>query len=148
MKDRIIAAIGLLFGTYVFILAGRFAREGSIVDNPALYPRILAGLVIGLSVILFLQSLRSKAGTGEKAFDITKQGALNILVGIGLLFLYVTAMPHVGFIISTAVFSFVSLIYFNASLKQAAIAFLPITLSIYFTFSNLLNVPLPTGPWF
>jgi len=148
LKDRIISIIGLAFGIFVFVLAGGFAREGGITDNPALYPRILAGLVIGLSVLLFIQSLRKKDKPGERAFDITWQGALNMLLGVGMLFLYVAAMPRAGFLISTSVFTFTSLIFFNASLKQTLIAFLPITLTIYVVFYHFLNVPLPSGPWF
>lgn len=148
MKDRIISIIGFAFGVFVFILAGGFAREGGITDNPALYPRILAGLVMAFSALLFIQSLKAKDKPGEKAFDITARGALNMLIGVGLLFLYVTALPHAGFLMSTAVFTFASLIFFNASLKQALIAFLPITLTIYIAFYHLLNVPLPSGPWF
>ena len=149
MRDRIISVLSFAFGLTVFIMANAFARSGEgIIGNPAMYPRILAVAMMVLSVVLFIRSFFTKDEDTHQSFTFTVEGMLNVAIGVSILLAYVYILVPVGFILSTAAFVLISLLFFKASIKQSLILFVPITLSVYFVFATLLNVPLPSGIFF
>ena len=143
MKDYIVGVSGLGLSGYVFFASKAFQRLGSgLSEDPAYYPRILAVLLAAMSIGLLIGALRK-----HNRIEINFNRALLINLGkfMGLLIVYIVLVVPLGFIISTALFSFSIIWLLGGTRKQALIYALPISLLIYVLFSYLLKVPLPKG---
>lgn len=146
MKDYIVSAAAFFLSAFVFISSGSFAdSKGGLSQDPAYYPRILAGILAVMALVLLIQTLRKK-----EAIKISANKGLifNISKVIAALILYIIALNILGFLIATAAFLFGGILLFGGKVKQSAILFLPITLVIYVVFSILFKMPLPKGIFF
>ncbi len=78
----------------------------------------------------------------------------NVLVGIGILLLYLIFLPILGFLPASYAFYFCFNLYLADNrfttkniLSSAALTVVVVT-AFYFIFHNFLEVPLPVGIWF
>jgi len=143
MKDYIVGISGLGLSLYVFVASKAFQKIGlGISEDPAYYPRILAALMAMMSIGLLIGALKKR---GKLQIRINKELLVNLSKFLVVLIAYILIMNPLGFIISTAMFSFSMIWLFGGKKKQAVISALPISLLIYFLFSYLLRVPLPKG---
>ena len=70
MKDYIVALGCLALSLFVYISSQSFADSGKGLDqDPAYYPTLLVGLLVFMSVILLVNTIRNKekiVGKGQK----------------------------------------------------------------------------------
>lgn len=110
--------------------------------GPAFFPRLLAGTLTVLAIILIV---RAGSGRSDPApLPQTRTAQLASL--IGLLVAYAVLMPHVGFLIATPVLlgAVVWLLGLRAWGALVGTA-LGMTAALYFLFGRALHVLLPTG---
>lgn len=79
----------------------------------------------------------------------------NVLVGSGILLLYLIFLPLAGFLPSSYIFYFAFNTYLadearfsTRNLVQSALISIVVVTAFYFIFHDFLGVPLPEGSWF
>jgi len=139
-----IAAVLIMFSILVFILSSGYPvpKSGLAVNA---FPRILASIIIVLSIALIIEALRNKASR-PRCFEGFTKGTKLIMIVIGLLSGYIFILPRLGFMISSIGLMAILLLVFGE--RRRPILFLvPIgfVLGIYIIFQKLAMVPLPKG---
>ena len=138
LTDRLFA-VGLFV---VFLKAYHTAL--SYPPASANYPKMLLTVGMVLCVGMFIQSFFAAQ---QKGTSIAKRDLINLFISLGLMTLYVAAIPVVGYIVSTFVYMMAQMwvlnrkskIWVNFLIVAAIIAV------IYVAFGIFLNVFLPKG---
>lgn len=144
-KSNIISAlVFILLGTYVFFKANTFPKLGGAqVTGPDFFPKILAIILIGLSLILFATTLGNKE---DRAAGFVNPMAKKTYITILSLLIYILLINVLGFIIPTIAILFWLIRYYGmTSLPKIALISVLATLVFYGVFHLLLSVPLPTN---
>ena len=148
-KDLVNGILAAGFGLLVYWQAGRFAEGGaSLSQNPALYPRILAVIVLAIGLILIVRAIMASPRTrGEEARKPADDGNLRkrVVLTAGLLVFYVGAIEILGFIIPTLAFTLATPLCLGTKLRTAVLVSLPVTAVLYVVFFIFFKVPIPSG---
>jgi hypothetical protein len=121
--------------------------------SPATWPRVIVGVLSGLSLIYLVQSLRQgpdaprpEAPKGIGAFLAYWR---NVIWCFVLFSAYLIAIPYVGMLVGGVLFVFALLTALGgvrASLLHAAIALISVG-GMWLVFTYALEVILPRGEW-
>lgn len=146
-KSGIVTAV---FGILYTILS--FNIDRATVGNPnepIIFPLILGILLIVLGFGLYWGEHKKKVALGDKAegkkkFELTYQIKMIGYICI-ISVLYGFLFEKLGYVISTTLFMGALLFAFNGKKKWHVniIVALVFSISIYYSFSSLLSVPLP-----
>lgn len=119
----------------------------AIPSDSKMYPTILlTASYIMVGIQLLVQAVKLKKAEIVK----TQVGAqVKIILPYAVLIVaYLFLLDKIGYILSTLLFSIVSLIYLKLKSKVVMIALsLIMTLLLYFVFTRFLSVILPRGTW-
>ena len=115
-------------------------------DSGAPSPRIIPGVCIVImlvcSVILVIQSLVFKK---EKIVEFDWQNEKPAILLIALLCIYVFLIIKLGFIIASAI-TFIIVLFYSGERKPFIYIFtIALAIGIYFLFSKVFHVSLPSG---
>jgi putative tricarboxylic transport membrane protein len=142
----VIIGISLFF----YYLAGQFPEvKGYQKMGDAFWPKLTLLVLMGLSVILIVQSLinQGKKGPGKKtpAEELDRPALFKTMA---VTVLYVLCIPYLGFLLST----FLALIFFSYIMgdrkKSRMVYFsLGMTIATYIIFGLLIYTALPRGVW-
>lgn len=141
-RERIIALICIAFAAAVWIEAGRWPESFLDAVGPSKYPRLLAGAIAAISIIMFVSSKEAKPIKGKcHFFDL---GYLIICI-----MAYLLLFPRVGFIIGTTAFLLAMTLHFDrremkVKIKIAVPYAVIFSIFLYFFFGKLLGVLLPS----
>jgi len=145
--DRIAAVLFLLVGVLFMYGSRQIASSayGSVV-GPDIFPLVLGGILILLSLRLFYETFRYQVKSGEK---VEMQYKLFVIIFIATL-IYVLTLETIGYVITTFVFL---LVCFQAMEKGKWIKSLIISAAfsgvVYYVFVEILKGTLPGWPvWF
>jgi len=148
MKDFIGAIVCILIAVFVFAASEVFALKGpnavSLSRNPALYPRILAAIFCILAIVLMIKAIRDDALKNIK-ITVDKQKLKEVSRLVFIVLFYIITINYFGYLISSIVFTFILLLVYGGTMKQAMVLSIPITVSLYVVFQVIFNVPLPIG---
>ncbi|WLD93764.1 tripartite tricarboxylate transporter TctB family protein [Alkalihalobacillus sp. AL-G] len=152
-KDRIAGVVLLIFCIFFYFQTKLIDIKDLTEISAAFFPRLLLGLIAGLTVVMIIQSfLKKERKTASEKEKNEKEGIVWII--FALFALYILSLALLGFIISS--FIFITIVYLiilpvKRPVKSHVIALssiLVITIALSFIFENLLNVFLPTGIFF
>ena len=120
-----------------------FGRAPSGLD-PDLFPRLVAGGLILLGVWYFFVG---REMTDASAFhELDREAVINVLVTLAVLTAYALLMTRIGFTVSSVlVIAALSTFYGNRSIVLGLIFSVGVPVAIFYTFTRLLGVSLPTG---
>ena len=140
----LVLILWLLIAAFAALFALRFPSAQSSGFGPGLLPLILAGLLALLAVIDFSVTRKQKVSELVLDDDSLSSGSTWALVAV--LVVYLWLLPMLGFISSSTLLSMVSLRLFGYSnvVRSAAIS-ISLAYILYILFSQIMNVPLPTG---
>lgn len=141
-------ALGLFVYQQIYgPLTAQGNASGDPVNNAALFPRLVANLILGLCALQFIQLLRRRVLlSAEFLQGATPDTALRALAGFGVLLAYLVALPLAGFYPATAVFLLALFVLLKARpIWIAALVAVLITLVVGYVFEELLRVVLPQG---
>lgn len=148
ISDRLVGAIFVAFGIWMFIAAAEFPAAPGMTFGAGLFPRILAAGFVTCGLVLIVQQVLSTQAAPwyhrpEWAGDMA--GVLRfVMVPLGILF-YIFLAPRLGMIFAAAL---ILAVIFRV-LKVRLTVGLPVALLapvvIYLLFSKFLLVPLPRG---
>lgn len=156
ISDAIAGAIGLFLGVFAYWRTLFFPNFGIPAAGPRFFPQLLAALLGGMSAVLLVHSLLAKrdvAAAGDAAEgNGATQGSrpFKVLGAIVGSVLYLLAMGHIGFFISTFVyFVFLMLLMQEERRILKAVSFaIAVTGVTYVIFAILLKASLPIGAIF
>lgn len=122
---------------------------GSGTVGPQIFPYLVSGFIIFISLGLFVQIFRGNLGVPEgtefgEVVEKTDFKSLSMVAGSMLT--YPLLIERAGFIIATSVAFFgVAFAYGAKNLVKNLIISIVFSFIVYFTFSKGLNVGLPAG---
>jgi len=151
--DALIGAGFALAGAAVFLTTLGFPRQDDGAPGPALFPRVLAVLMIVFGASLTVSRLagRGAAAAGESAAGpaVARQGTVNALLVFAAIVFFMVASAPLGFLITGGLILAGLMWRLGAPLVQAVPVSVGVTLFIYVIFGKILRVPLPLGLlWF
>ena len=140
LTDRI-SAVGL----FSLFLTAYYTALGYPPASAA-YPKMLTGVGMVFSVGLFIRSFFT-ALPKDAMISIAKHDLINLLTSLGLMTLYIIAIPVIGYIVSTFAYMMAQMWILNRKSKISTIFFIAVAVSIilYVSFGILLSVFLPKG---
>ncbi len=151
----IIAVVMSLFALLIFYVSRDWPEyDVNTGYGPGFYPRMLAVVLVILSVLLVIdESIKAaRARKAEQASDAAKdERILKIdelkfpLIFMGLMAAYTLLLNVLGFILDTIIFLFAGTQILKGKLVTSIIISAVFSFAIYFIFANLLRVNLPTG---
>jgi|BarGraNGADG00312_2_1021985.scaffolds.fasta_scaffold03542_4 hypothetical protein len=144
-SNRIVSVIFLL-------ISGWFWAESIHVPyKDALFPRLMALLLIVLSLILFTETFLKQGQLVEQKPALTRRNLIYMILIISLAFAWLYMMNIFGFATSSIVFLLImTLILSTKAMKFretlfTLILYAVIVIGFWFAFSKLLLIPLPHG---
>lgn len=138
--DMIFSAVLIVVAVTVISLSASFPQAGNYDVGAGFFPKAVAVILIFLSVLKMIDSLRTKSENGSEKTDYKW-----VIISMGLLLLYVLSVNYLlGFSISTVIYMAVQLWIFKIR-KPLVLTLLSLGVTgvIYYSFVILLNVPLP-----
>jgi putative tricarboxylic transport membrane protein len=122
---------------------------GSGTVGPQIFPYVVSGFVIFISLGLFFQIFRGNLGVpeGTEFGEIVERTDFKSLAMVaGSMLTYPLLIERAGFIIATTVVFFgVAFAYGAKNLLKNLLISIIFSLIVYFSFSKGLNVGLPAG---
>jgi hypothetical protein len=153
ISDIVAGAVFLIGSISLYIYAGTFpVREGvSPVLSAGFYPRLLAFILGGLSILLIVSTIvkKAKAIEHKKPFWKSRESFLLFLLTLGALVLYPFMLMFFGLTITG--FAFILLLVSSLSEKgtrQPVVILLVsigITVITVLVFQVFLRIPFPSG---
>ncbi len=148
MADRISALVIIGISLYFYCLAGQLPIiKGFHQMGDSFWPRLVLGVIIALSAILFLRTffIREKPKEKDKSPHSTKFSLAAVMI---VLVLYIISISYLGFLFSTFL-SLMAFSYIMGDRKFSGIFFfsLGMTAIIYLIFGLLIYSALPRGIW-
>ncbi|MFM1651730.1 tripartite tricarboxylate transporter TctB family protein [Brevibacillus sp. B_LB10_24] len=145
-SDFFVGIALILLSVAVWITSGGFPSVGDTDVGPGFFPRLIAGGLILLSVLMVAGSFRPLPNSEEDAAP-TLWG--RTVLGIVCTFVFLALVYLGGFHLATPVFlfGFMWLFGYRKPVASILVAVL-VTLLIYLIFETALQVPLPAGVLF
>ena len=144
-NDVVIGIAAIIAGIVIFIHVQSFPSQAGGRPGPALFPAILAVLLVVIGAVLVAQGRRSGEPLCQIPSDLDARGVGNIILTLGSIVFYVLASEFLGFLLT----SFIVMVAMMLMLKARAVIAMPVaastTLCIYAIFNKMLMVPLPRG---
>ncbi len=154
-RECITSIVCLVLAGVLYFYAGTYPKKAEVtpVINPGFYPQLLALLLAGLSIALFIQALiQGKKQVEEEPEEPvwgTKKGLFLFLFTIGILILYPFLLEFLGFAVANFIFIFFLIIALTEQAKQKILPILALTLILtgvmYLVFTVVLSIPFPRG---
>jgi hypothetical protein len=143
--DLIIGAISIGLAALVFFATRGLSKLGGVFVNYVL---------VALTTLAALTIVKGFIKPERIQFFESLVERNNVLVGIGILLLYLIFLPMLGFLPASYAFYFCFNLYLADDrfttkniFSSAALTAVVVT-AFYFIFNNFLEVPLPEGKWF
>ena len=150
MRNIIAGLVLIALSIFFYLLSNRFSEvKGYQQMGDAFWPQLVLLVLIGLSVLLILQSVwKRKKGLKEKASPQETPDRPALFKTMGLMVLYALCIPYLGFLVSTFL-ALVALSYLMGDRKKSRMVFfsLSMTVATYLVFALLIYTALPRGVW-
>lgn len=141
-SDELAAVALLALSGGVFWVSRDYPTGPTITPGSAFFPRLIAGGIALLAVLLLLQS----AVRESPAHAVSLGDAVRVVVPMVALGGYVAAMPVVGFLETTVAFLVVLMAYSGVTRPRVLV---PVSVGVgvvlQYVFVQFLRVPLPEG---
>ena len=133
----------LLFSVFAFAFALFFYVEASSMSASAgMFPKIVAGLVFILSVVMAFNAWRSAPAEENRV----KINVKRLVIYAAMLAVYIFTTETVGYFITTPVFMIVSYLFLKAAgFVKAVLITAAFMVFVYLLFVQFLNLPVPLG---
>ena len=145
-NDIIFGIIFIALGTFIFIQTVSYPSLEKGHPGPGLFPNLLAILFIIFGGVLIYKARKPlKHDDTELEIPSLPKKVSNAFFVLGIVIVFVAVFNSIGFLITSAVLTFLLMKKLGVTLFRSAIASMVITLFINLMFSKILRVPLPPG---
>lgn len=142
MIEKVFSIFLLLVSLIGYYLARGF-ESGFMIDNglgAGFFPKLVCLILGVLSLLMFIKSFRDK-----NIYKFSKDNK-NTFIIIGLCVVYLFLMEKIGYLLATIIFSISVIMTLDRKNIIMSILFSIIfPIGIYYLFSKVFNVSLPTG---
>lgn len=143
MGNIILSSILIISSVFFFMVTFSFQDTGAEAIGVAFWPRLISILIIILSLVTIIQSVKEILRHGfqpEESYSV-----LTMIVGAIILF-YLLVIPYLGYLI-TSLLSVGALMYALGEKNKYHLILLTFAMVgiVYFLFVKILTVPLPRG---
>ncbi len=151
-KDCVSGLLIFLLAAWAFHSTGAFAQSSlSSYGSPAVVPRVVLTIIMGLAVLITLEGLRRAGAQGEH--DTERKGnrleKLPEPLTLALMIVYVIALKPVGYVIATTVYLCLQMYVLSCFDRRKIWQFLLIACVIspllFYAFRSFFSVLLPAG---
>ena len=144
----LIVGIGVMaLGVFVVNYANGLPSQGHGLGSAG-YPRILGIFLVFLGLLQTVVALKSR-GTIQFRLPKDKREAGMVILAIVITYLYIFLMRHVGFLYLTPIYLFVTMMLFGyRKIVIAAISSIAISVGVFYLFTRVFFIFLPTGTLF
>ena len=140
LTNRIAAAVVVLLGAGVWLLATGFPSLDDGHPGPGLFPKLLAvGLTISGLGLIFIRVAKTSEDSSEKT---GKLGWLRLGLGVLMVAIFPFMRSYIGFIASLTILGLAIAIVLRSRLIVAVPVVTVSAILIYYLFTGLLGVPL------
>ena len=138
--------IGVCLAMYA-VCAFFLSMTLKLPEAAQIYPLCIIALLAGLTTLhvinMIISAFRFGVESGLEDFkNFLPSQFFTLFI---MIVLYLVAMPHVGFYISSVVFMAVSLLFLRVKIWQIILAEIVIVALVYYAFTVFLEVNLPVG---
>ncbi|MCG8639517.1 MAG: tripartite tricarboxylate transporter TctB family protein [Desulfobacterales bacterium] len=143
-SDLIVGGFSLFLGGVVFFSTRGLSRLGSVFVD------YVVGALVVLAALVIIKGFVKPSYI--RFFDSTAERN-NVVAGVGILLLYLIALPIFGFLPSSYFFYFCFNLYLAEdrftpkNLTVSLVLTLVVVTAFYIIFSGFLEVPLPQSMW-
>lgn len=153
ISDTVVGAGFVGAGLAIFAATLGFPRLEDGSPGPALFPRVLAVLMIGFGACLVVPAVRREPTNPPDPAPVPaglhRGGVVNALLVFAAIIVFMLASPLFGFLLTTAAILLGLMWWLGTPLPRAAAAAVGLDLFVYVIFVKILRVPLPLGfLWF
>ncbi len=149
--DIVTGAASIAFAGFVLVYSFRFPGARAADFGPALFPRLIAIILIVMGVLVLVQAWKLRTRPPEECEvdpldeQITPsfRGLRNVAITIVAVVIYIAVVGDVGFIPTTLVLLFVLMKAYGLSILRSVLFSCLITGFVYVLFAMLLRVVLP-----
>ncbi len=127
-----------------FLIPSQIALTQNSSINSQTFPKIIVGISIVSSILLILKELIKiikKEPTEE--IKITFSNEIKVIIMLIFLMIYVFLFEYIGFLFSSIIYSFLTLMYYRSKNIKYYISIALVCLIVNYIFKNLLLVQLP-----
>lgn len=141
--DKLAAVLLLGLSAGVFVVSRDFPEGFGGTPGAAFFPRVVAGAIAALAVVLLARSLASR---DSRAHRVSVGDAAAFALPVGLLVGYVVAMQFVGFVAATVAFLVALMRYSGVEAYRTSVSLgVGVAIVLHYVFGEFLHVPLPEG---
>lgn len=151
--DLLSALLAIVFGGAIYFLSGSIVIKGKEGDiNSAFLPKLIAGLMVLLGVLLLIGALRKIKSSAQAQQEKSDSSLLPAAISFANLIVYVLIFKPVGFLVSTVIYLTLQMYIMSPDRKPSiktlgfwvALAVV-VAVAIYFVFTKGFALPLPSG---
>lgn len=157
MGEIIIGLVLIGLSLVIYIQGGNLPSLNEAFFNAGSFPRMIAAVLILLSIILILSKLnelRKKKPAEDKVSSKERLAAFYteyklVILTTAVFFVYIFLLQFIGFVVSTILFIIGAAILIGYRKRKEVVTISAVavilTLTIYFFFENVLYVRFPSG---
>ncbi len=143
--NYIAAALFAAFALFVIWESASFPPSKARVPGPAVFPTIIAVVMLMASLSLILTTLRM-APEENRRIALNTPDTKRVYACMGILVVYTVLVPLIGFVTVSSVLMFGLIKWFGKyRFHICAVSALALSFFIYFIFSHVLHVPFRFG---
>lgn len=144
-KEYLESVIFLIIAGFLYYLSVNLPQPPPNKTGPGFFPKILIAGLVALAFFLIIKGIRRKEREELSLdYDIKDPIVRNRIIIPCAVALYIYAMIHIGFLISTFLFSSLLMLLFDTNILKAAALSAFIAILVYYVFIVFMVVPLPT----
>ncbi|GEM_PF-3803701 len=145
-KIHIIVGIVLIFLFFLVYWVVQDYPVSPVGVSPATFPRMAAGIIGVLGVLLIVTEFFTKTKTSDTYFARFGKEQWVILLVIGFTIAYIAFVKRAGFILTTIIYLFALLKIFGEKKHVVALGFsIFLSFVLFFIMRRVFGVPLPLG---
>lgn len=146
LKTNLIGGGLFLFISIIiwFLIPSQIVLTQNSNINSQTFPKLIVGLSIFSSFLLIAKEIIKtikKEPTDE--IEITLNNEIKVIIMLVLLIIYVFLFEYIGFLFSSIIYSFLTLMYYKCKIIKYYISIALVCLIVNYIFKNLLLVQLP-----
>jgi len=148
VNDAVFGALLFVLGLAVLVHVQSFPKIHGQNVGPALFPGLVAAVLVVCAVLLMVSGLRTRggaAGVEPLPWVRSRRHAWAFVAVIGATIAYIVLADAVGFLIVAPLALLAMFIAFGVRPVTAVVVAVIGTLAIWYAFYKLLRVPLPWG---
>ncbi|NLW25318.1 MAG: tripartite tricarboxylate transporter TctB family protein [Clostridia bacterium] len=144
--DIIAGILGILLSFYIFMESAKFPEDNVLLMGPSFFPRILAVLMLIMSIALIVIALMGKSAKTAEKLDIRDPGIQRSIIALVATVIYLLLFKRLGFILDSILYlMFLMYLLKLRNYVQMVLVSIGVSVAVYFIFKVGLSITLPLG---